>query len=189
MRAFARVDDLAYPRRRCVRHADNLKPAHHLLHCTRIEGPWNESASPENGAEMPQTQARDASISRCFWNLPACAAVNGHPQPKERPMKTLVSTLLAAGLLTAGTAYALADTIVIQPAQQKVIHEYVVKQNPAPVVMPSDTTVEVGTVVPESVQIQELDVPDMPTRYDYMVVNGQTVLVDPQTRKIVEVLQ
>ncbi|MGN6466707.1 MAG: DUF1236 domain-containing protein, partial [Rhizobiaceae bacterium] len=72
-------------------------------------------------------------------------------------MKTLVSTLLAAGLLTAGTAYALADTIVIQPAQQKVIHEYVVKQNPAPVVMPSDTTVEVGTVVPESVQIQELD--------------------------------
>ena len=104
-------------------------------------------------------------------------------------MKTLVSTLLAAGLLTAGTAYALADTIVIQPAQQKVIHEYVVKQNPAPVVMPSDTTVEVRTVVPESVQIQELDVPDMPTRYDYMVVNGQTVLVDPQTRKIVEVLQ
>ncbi|MGN6465288.1 MAG: DUF1236 domain-containing protein, partial [Rhizobiaceae bacterium] len=65
----------------------------------------------------------------------------------------------------------------------------VVKQNPAPVVLPSDTTVEVGTVVPDSVEIRQLDVPDMQVQYDYMVVNGQTVLVDPQTRKIVEVLQ
>ncbi len=103
-------------------------------------------------------------------------------------MKTLATSLIAAGILAAGTGYALADTIVIQPAQQKVIHEYVVKQNPAPVVLPSDTAIEVGTVVPDTVQVQTLDVPDMQTRYDYMVVNGQTVLVDPETRKIVEVL-
>jgi hypothetical protein len=104
-------------------------------------------------------------------------------------MKTLASTLLAAGILTAGAGFALADTIVIQPAQQKVIHEYVVKQNPAPVVLPSDTVMEVGTVVPDTVEIQQLDVPDMQVRYDYMVVNGQTVLVDPQTRKIVQIIQ
>ena len=94
-------------------------------------------------------------------------------------MKTLATTLLATGMLAAGAGYALADTIVIAPEQQKVIHEFVVKQNTAPVVLPSDTTVEVGTVVPDSVEIHTLDVPDMQTRYDYMVVNGQTVLVDP----------
>ena len=103
-------------------------------------------------------------------------------------MKTLVSSLLAAGLLTAGTAYALADTVVIAPEQQRVIHEYVVKQAPPPVVLPSDTAVEVGTVVPEAVEIRQLDVPDMQVQYDYMVVNGQTVLVDPQTRKIVQII-
>jgi hypothetical protein len=103
-------------------------------------------------------------------------------------MKTLVSSLLAAGLLTAGTAYALADTVVIAPEQQRVIHEYVVRQDHAPVVLPSDTAVEVGTVVPEAVEIRQLDVPDMQVQYDYMVVNGQTVLVDPQTRKIVQII-
>jgi hypothetical protein len=104
-------------------------------------------------------------------------------------MKILASSLLAAGLLAAGTGFALADTVVIAPAQQKVIHEYVVKQNPAPVVLPSDTTIAVGSVVPDTVEIQQLDVPDMQVRYDYMVVNGQTVLVDPQTRKIVQIIQ
>ncbi|MDN5928071.1 MAG: DUF1236 domain-containing protein [Hyphomicrobiales bacterium] len=103
-------------------------------------------------------------------------------------MKTLVSSLLAAGILAAGTGFALADTVVIAPAQQKVIHEYVIKQNSAPVVLPSDTAVEVGTVVPDTVEIHQLDVPDMQVQYDYMVVNGQTVLVDPQTRKIVEII-
>jgi hypothetical protein len=103
-------------------------------------------------------------------------------------MKTLVSSLLAAGILAAGTGFALADTVVIAPAQQKVIHEYVVKQSPAPVVLPSDTMVEVGTVVPDTVEIQPLDMPDLQVQYDYMVVNGQTVLVDPQTRKIVEII-
>ena len=86
-------------------------------------------------------------------------------------MKTLVSSLLAAGILASGTAFALADTIVIAPEQQRVIHEYVVKQNPAPVVLPSDTAVEVGTVVPDSVEIRQLEVPDMQVHYDYMVVN------------------
>jgi hypothetical protein len=103
-------------------------------------------------------------------------------------MRTLISNLLAAGLLTAGTAYALADTVVIAPEQQRVIHEYVVQQAPPPVVLPSDTTMEVGTVVPDTVEIRQLDVPDMQVQYDYMIVNGETVLVDPQTRKIVQII-
>jgi hypothetical protein len=103
-------------------------------------------------------------------------------------MKTLVSSLLAAGILAAGTGFALADTVVIAPEQQRVIHEYVVQQDTAPVVLPSDTVVEVGTVVPDSVEIHQLDVPDLQVQYDYMIVNGQTVLVDPQTRKIVQII-
>jgi hypothetical protein len=48
--------------------------------------------------------------------------------------------------------------------------------------------VEVGTVVPDTVEIHQLAVPDLQVQYDYMVVNGQTVLVDPQTRKIVQII-
>jgi hypothetical protein len=103
-------------------------------------------------------------------------------------MKTLVSSLLAAGILVSGAGFALADTVVIAPEQQRVIHEYVVRQDPAPVVLPSDTMVEVGTVVPDTVEIHQLDVPDLQVQYDYMIVNGQTVLVDPQTRKIVQII-
>jgi hypothetical protein len=39
------------------------------------------------------------------------------------------------------------------------------------------------------VEIHQLDVPSLPKQYDYMVVNGQTVIVDPDTRKIVQVLE
>jgi hypothetical protein len=103
-------------------------------------------------------------------------------------MKTLVPSHLAAGILVSGAGFALADTVVIAPEQQRVIHEYVVRQDPAPVVLPSDTMVEVGTVVPDTVEIHQLDVPDLQVQYDYMIVNGQTVLVDPQTRKIVQII-
>ena len=119
-------------------------------------------------------QARNENVQR------ALILVHGQARASRSAYRTALAAASLAGVLD--------DTIVIAPEQQKVIHEYVVKQNTAPVVLPSDTTVEVGTVVPDSVEIHTLDVPDMQTRYDYMVVNGQTVLVDPQSRKIVEVL-
>jgi hypothetical protein len=87
-----------------------------------------------------------------------------------------------------GTAVAAADSVIITKEQAPEVQQYIVKQHVEPVTPPDNFDVQVGTVVPETVEIHQLDVPTLPKEYDYMVVNGQTVIVDPQTRKIVQVL-
>lgn len=104
-------------------------------------------------------------------------------------MKLVVAQALAGTLLISGVSFAIADTIVISPDQEEVIHHYVIEHKTAPVTLPSDVQVEVGTILPGTVELQTLDVPDMKTRYDYVVVDGKTVLVDPDTRKVVKVIQ
>lgn len=104
-------------------------------------------------------------------------------------MNTKLILAVAGVLSLSGTAVALADSVVITSDQAPEVHQYVVKQHVEAVTPPSDFQVEVGTVVPESVEIHTLDVPSLSKKYDYMVVNGQTVIVDPQTRKIVQVMQ
>ena len=92
---------------------------------------------------------------------------------------------LAGLTFLAGLGTAAAQTVVVSPDQQTVIHKYIVQHEVAPVELPSDTTVTVGTAIPDDVQL--IEVPDV-NEYRYVVVNGQTLVVDPQTRKIVQVL-
>jgi len=96
--------------------------------------------------------------------------------------------VLAGALLAATASAAFAQTVVLQPEQRVVIREYIVKQPPADVVLPDDFDFAVGTVVPDSVMVSPLDAPGIEKRYDYMVVDGHDVLVDPETREIVEIL-
>jgi hypothetical protein len=86
------------------------------------------------------------------------------------------------------TAVASADSVIITKDQAPEVQQYIVKQHVEPVAPPDNFDVQVGTVVPETVEIHQLAVPSLPKEYDYMVVNGQTVIVDPETRKIVQVL-
>lgn len=67
--------------------------------------------------------------------------------------------------------------------------EYVVKQHVEPVAPPSGVDITVGTTLPDTVEIHDLDVPDMKTRYSYVVVEGRTVLVELGTRRIVRVIE
>jgi hypothetical protein len=104
-------------------------------------------------------------------------------------MNTRLS-LAAAGLLTlAGIGMAAAQDVVITPDQETVIHQYITTQKVEPVAPPADFEVTVGAVVPDTVQITPLDVPDMQTKYDYVVLGDRTVLVDPGSRKIVHIMQ
>lgn len=73
---------------------------------------------------------------------------------------------------------------MIQPEQETVIKEYVKKQPLASVKVPG-VELNVGSTLPDTVQLHE--VPNV--RYRYVVVDNQTVLVDPDTRKIVKVIQ
>jgi hypothetical protein len=103
------------------------------------------------------------------------------------------SKLIAAtaALLFAGAGIAGAQTVVITQEQQPVIQKYIVQQQVAPVEMPSGFELAVGATIPETVELHTLDVPDLQlqTQYDYVVVNGQTVLVDPNTRHVVQIIQ
>ena len=96
--------------------------------------------------------------------------------------------LFSAGLLLlgAGIGAAVADeVVVIQPQQETVIREYVKKKPLASIALPG-IELNVGTSLPDTVELHRVDVPDV--TYDYVVVDNRTVLVDHGTRKIVRVL-
>ncbi|MGV7219771.1 DUF1236 domain-containing protein [Bradyrhizobium sp. UFLA05-112] len=71
--------------------------------------------------------------------------------------------------------------------QRPAFRDYVVEQRVPAFSVPD--RVVVGTVLPET-GITYYDVPQRfgPTTYRYTVVNGETVLIEPRSRRIVEVL-
>ncbi|MGB3416518.1 MAG: DUF1236 domain-containing protein [Mesorhizobium sp.] len=98
------------------------------------------------------------------------------------------NTLLTGTMLALTASAAFAQTVILQPDEEVVVREYIVKRPPPAVVLPDDFDLSVGTVVPEDVVITPLDAPGIDTRYEYLVVDGRGVLVDPDTREIVEIL-
>jgi Protein of unknown function (DUF1236) len=99
-------------------------------------------------------------------------------------MRMHLATAAAGLLLLAGVGAAAAQDVIIQPEQETVIREYVHKQPLASVKIPG-IELNVGTALPDTVELRE--VPDV--QYRYVVVDGQTVLVDPGTRRIVKIIQ
>ena len=96
--------------------------------------------------------------------------------------------LLAGGIFVSAAASAAAQTVVLQPEEQVIVREYIVKQPHQDVVLPDDFDLSVGQVVPGDVMVSPLDAPGLEKRYEYMVVDGRGVLVDPETREVVEIL-
>ena len=100
-------------------------------------------------------------------------------------MKKLVSSALAGLFLLGVSSAAVAQTVVISPEQETVVREYVKKKPIASINLPG-VELNVGSTVPETVELHTIDAPDV--KYRYVVVDNRTVLVDPGTRKIVRVL-
>jgi hypothetical protein len=100
-------------------------------------------------------------------------------------MRMHLSSAAAALLLFAGIGSVAAQDVVIQPEQETVIREYVQKQPLASIKLPG-VELNIGSTLPDTVELHALDVPDV--KYEYVVVDGRTVLVDPGTRKIVHVM-
>lgn len=98
-------------------------------------------------------------------------------------MNMHLTTAAAGLLLLVGMGAAAAEDVIIEPQQETVIREYVHKQPLASVKVPG-VELNVGTVLPDTVELHE--VPNV--KYRYVVVDDQTVLVDPGTRKIVKVI-
>lgn len=105
--------------------------------------------------------------------------------------KTLVSAAAVALLALSGSAFA-QDTVIIQDpvtTQSTVVvpgevRTYVLEQQVPSVAYDGD--VVVGTVVPDTVEIHTID---GHADYAYSVVNDQRVIINPQTRTIVQVVE
>ncbi len=95
--------------------------------------------------------------------------------------------MVASGLiLLAGATAASAQTVVIEPQQEVVIREYVQKKPLASIDLPG-VELNIGSTVPEQVELHAVEVPDMD--YQYVVVGNRTVLVEPGTRRVVRIIE
>jgi len=100
---------------------------------------------------------------------------------------TTTTTTGGATVTTGGAATT--GTVVIQPEVRTRVREYVTTNRSAAVAAPSGFTVRRGVALPQSVELQTFPSTVGVTQYRYVVIGGQTVLVDPSSREIVEVIE
>lgn len=92
---------------------------------------------------------------------------------------------IAALALVAGLSGAWAQDVVITSEQDTIVREYV-KKKPLASVSVLGVELKVGSPLPETVEVHTFqEVPDI--KYQYVVVDNRTVLVEPGTRRIVKV--
>jgi hypothetical protein len=95
-----------------------------------------------------------------------------------------IATITALALAPSFSA-AWAQDIIITPERETVIREYIKKKPLASIAIPG-IELNIGTPLPETVEVHSFEgVPDV--TYQYVVVDGRTVLVEPGTRKIVKI--
>src|SRR3954447_4262267 len=156
----------------------------------------------ENSPKMPRMRRAFSGTSRrrMHWQ-PVAPLALPETFSKELPMRNRILALaaLAAAIgsplaaqaqsgVTVGRAPVVVDsgpTIAVE--QRPAFRDYVVEQRVPAFRIPD--RVVVGATLPES-GVTYYDVPQRfaPTTYRYTVVNGETVLVEPRSRRIVEVM-
>jgi hypothetical protein len=135
---------------------------------------------------------------------PQCSRSYWRRNNRRTGMKTYLAT--AALVIFAGTSMAVAQdtvivptdsqttivapettgsTTVIAPEREKVIREYIHKKPLASISL-LGLDLSIGSTLPDTVELHQVEVPDV--QYEYTVVNDHTVLVDPSTRRIVQVI-
>jgi hypothetical protein len=98
----------------------------------------------------------------------------------------LVSATAGLALVAGMGASFAKDVVVLKPEQQTVVREYIHKQKLASVSL-LGVELNIGTALPDTVELHAIDVPDV--RYKYTVVGDHAVLVDPDTRKVVQIVE
>jgi len=103
-------------------------------------------------------------------------------------MKMKTISIAVAMLIAASGAAVAQATVVVAPEQQTVVREYVTKHRVSPVTLPGSVTLAVGATLPEDVELHSFEGVEGVGEYRYVVVGNQTVLVQPGTRKVVQII-
>jgi hypothetical protein len=104
------------------------------------------------------------------------------------PASALAQSDVTVGVAPGGPGVAVTESGGIAVPQRRAFREYVVRERVPTYSIPD--RVVVGTVLPEA-GVTYYDVPQTfgATPYRYTVVNGETVLVEPRTRRIVQIVE
>jgi non-ribosomal peptide synthetase component E (peptide arylation enzyme) len=124
--------------------------------------------------------------------MPKCAWLRDEIEEQPMRYKILAIAAIAAAISAPGATFAQTVGIVtdapgITVEQRPAFREYVVRERIPAYTIPD--RVVVGGVLPET-GVTYYDVPQTfgATPYRYTVVNGSTVLVEPRTRRIVQII-
>src|SRR5690242_20309350 len=103
-------------------------------------------------------------------------------------MKSFILGGAAAALMLAANV-ATAQTVVVSPEQRTVIREYVTKEHVRPHKLQS--RVAVGATLPADVELAPVPETWGPTfhSYRYVYTGDDVVLVDPSTRRVIQVIE
>jgi hypothetical protein len=104
------------------------------------------------------------------------------------PIAAQAQTEITTGVVRGGSVIVNDDIDAIAVDQRPAFREYIVRERVPNYTIPD--RVIVGGVLPET-GVTYYDVPQTfgVTPYRYTVVNGRTVLVEPRTRRIVQVVE
>jgi hypothetical protein len=103
-------------------------------------------------------------------------------------MKSVLLGAAAAAALFVGASTVSAQTVVIGPDDEPRVREYVVKQKRPSVKLPGETRLVVGATLPPSVEFYSIEGIPSASKYRYVVVDDRTVLVEPDTRRVVQII-
>jgi len=123
---------------------------------------------------MMRNSALFAALLAGAIGLPAAAAAQG--------------VTVAPGATTGSTAHQTDIDAGIASDQRSGFRTYVREEQTPSYAIPGD--IRVGTTLPD-IGVTYYDVPERfgATRYRYTVINERTVLVDPKTRRVVQVIE
>jgi Protein of unknown function (DUF1236) len=115
--------------------------------------------------------------------IAATAAIIATPVAAQAQSETMTTGVARGGAVIVDDD---ADGIAVD--QRPAFREYVVREHVPTYTIPDRVTV--GAVLPEA-GVTYYDVPQTygSTPYRYTVVNGRTILVDPRSRRIVQVVE
>lgn len=102
--------------------------------------------------------------------------------------RTLLAGIAVAALFSGGQALAQSTVVEISPEQRTTIKEYVVKEKVKPVTIKE--RVSVGATIPADVELVTVPSTWGPsfTKYRYVYSNNHVVLVEPSSRRVVQII-